>query len=179
MLAGPSGVGKGTVAALLAQRMSALWPSRSWTTRARRPGEDPDSYVFVSREQFEQAIADDGFLEWAEFVGNLYGTPHPRAPAGKCVLLEIDIQGARLVREAFDDAAFIAFIDAPSFAELERRLRGRGDLDDSAVVRRLERARQERIEADSVADVVVVNDQVDRVVPELEAMITGRLGPSR
>jgi guanylate kinase len=178
VLAGPSGVGKGTVATQLAARVPRLWPSRSWTTRPRRVGEPADAYVFVTREQFERAIEEGEFLEWAEFVGNLYGTPHPVAPVDRCVLLEIDVQGAQRVREVFADKAFIAFIDAPDAVELERRLRGRGGLSDSAVEQRLQRARLERAHAERIADVIVVNDQVERVVGELAAMIVSRITPS-
>ncbi len=162
---------------MLADHVPQLWLSRSWTSRSRRPGEAADAYVFVSRSDFEAHVAAGGFLEWAEFVGNLYGTPHPVPPQGRSVLLEIDVQGAQLVRTIFGDQALIVFIDAPSDQELERRLRGRADLNDEAVQRRLARARQERIEVRRIADTVVVNDQVDRVVAELEAMIGNRLVP--
>ena len=137
VITGPSGVGKGTLVAALRQRHPQIWLSVSATTRAPRSGEqEGEHYFFMSREQFEQQVAAAGLLEWAEFAGNLYGTP--RAPVsehlaqGQPVLLEIELEGARQVRRSFPQG-FQVFIEPPSLQELERRIRGRGTDDDSSI----------------------------------------------
>ena len=104
VLIGPGGVGKGTIAQRLTEIDKGLWLSRSWTTRPQRPTETGNEYNFVDRATFEQAIAADQFLEWAEFHGNLYGTPLPKAPNNADILLEIEVQGAEQVRRANADA---------------------------------------------------------------------------
>ena len=150
-----------------------LWLSRSWTTRPRRPAEPEDAYVFVDRPAFEQRIAAGGFLEWAEFLDNLYGTPVPdEVPDGKDLVLEIDIQGARQVR-ALDPSSLCIFVVPPSRAEQERRLRGRGDPDD-IVRRRLAKAEEEEGAAAELGAVEVVNDDLDRCVQEVEQVIASQ-----
>jgi guanylate kinase len=121
VITGPSGVGKGTLVARLLAKHPSIWLSVSATTRAPRQGELPgQSYFFLNREQFELQVAEAGFLEWAEFAGNLYGTPRnaveEQLAAGRPVLLEIELEGARQVRHSFP-AGFQVFVRPPSFAE--------------------------------------------------------------
>jgi guanylate kinase len=174
VITGPSGVGKGTLVGQLLQRHPRIWLSVSATTRAPREGEvEGQSYFFLSRERFEQQVAEGGFLEWAEFAGNLYGTP--RAPveaqlaAGRPVLLEIELEGARQVRQSFP-AGFQLFIEPPSFEELERRIRGRGTDSEEAIARRLARARVELAAAPEF-DAVLVNGDLNAALAELEQLM--------
>lgn len=170
VLTGPSGVGKGTVVAEVRRLRPDLWVSVSATTRPPREGElDGVSYHFWTPQQFAQAVAEGGFLEWAEFAGNRYGTPRAavleRLAAGETVLLEIELVGARQVRAAMPGSLTV-FLSPPSFAELEARLRGRGTDDEQAIARRLDRARLEMAAAEEF-DVVVVNDDVVRAARQL------------
>jgi guanylate kinase len=174
VMTGPSGVGKGTLIAALRQRHPSLWLSVSATTRAPRSGErEGEHYFFLTRQRFEQLVQRDGLLEWAEFAGNLYGTP--RLPVeqhlalGQPVLLEIELEGARQVRRSFP-AGFQLLIKPPSFAELERRIRGRGTDSDAAIERRLARARLE-LEAEPEFDAVLVNGDLEGAVAELEVLL--------
>lgn len=170
VLTGPSGVGKGTVVAELRRMRPNLWVSVSATTRSPREGEvDGVAYHFWSEAQFARTIDEGGFLEWAEFAGNRYGTP--RAPVlrrlaeGEPVLLEIELQGARQVRAAMPEALMV-FLAPPSVADLEARLRGRATEDEVAITRRLARAQAEMAAA-AEFDAVVVNDDVVRAAREL------------
>jgi guanylate kinase len=153
------------VAERLAAAEPALWLSRSWTTRPRRPGERQDAYHFVDRVTFESRAREGRFLETASYLGHLYGTPMPEAPPGHDVLLEIDVQGARQVRVA-DSTAVVVLLVAPSPEDQAERLRARGD-DDEHVARRLELAAREEAEGRQIADHVVVNDSTERAVGEL------------
>ncbi len=171
VLIGPGGVGKGTVARRLVERDARLFLSRSWTTRPVRPSERGDEYVFVDRERFAQAIAADEFLEWAQFHGNLYGTPVPPALSGRDLLLEIDVQGAIQVRR-HDPQAVVILVEAPSTSELENRLRRRGD-DDEHVASRLASTPGELAAGRALADAVVVNDDVERVAGEIISILDG------
>jgi guanylate kinase len=175
IVSGPGGVGKGTVVDRLLQLEPGVWLSRSWTTRARRPGEPADAYVFVSREDFLRRAEAGGFVEWTEFPGNgqLYGTPTIDAPAGVDVLLEIELDGAQQVKAAYPDA-LVVLIVAPSVREQEVRLRGRGD-DDASVAARLSVGLEEERAGRAFADAVVVNDDVDRAARE----VAGILGDAR
>jgi guanylate kinase len=169
VVSGPGGVGKGTVVAALARARPELAVSVSATTRPPRPGEvDGRHYHFLTADAFDALAAADGFLEWAEFNGHRYGTPWTsiRDPlaAGRPVVLEIDIQGARQVRDAFGDAVLV-FLAPPSPEALEARLRRRGD-DAEAIARRLAIARWELAQADDF-DHVVVNDRLDDAVAAL------------
>jgi guanylate kinase len=174
VITGPSGVGKGTLVSRLLARHPSIWLSVSATTRAPRSGEiEGESYFFLTRERFEREVAAGGFLEFAEFAGNLYGTP--RAPveqhlAGdRPVLLEIELEGARQVRRSFP-AGFQVLIKPPSLEELERRIRGRGSDSEDAISRRLERARVE-LAAEQEFDATVVNGNLAEALAELERTI--------
>jgi guanylate kinase len=157
----------------LVERDPRLWLSRSWTTRARRPGEPEDAYVFVDRDAFEAREAAGGFLETNRFAanGHCYGTPWPEEPPGRDVVLEIDLNGARQVKERVPSARLI-LVEPPDRAELERRLRGRGD-DDEHVRQRLALADDEVYGGREIADAVVVNDDLNRAVEEVAGILDG------
>lgn len=174
VLSGPSGVGKGTVVARVRELYPQVWVSVSATTRARRPGEtDGVEYYFVDRPEFERMIAAGELLEHAEYAGNLYGTPRRAVQEhlanGQPALLEIELQGARQVRASFPDA-YLVFLAPPSWAELERRLAGRGTERDEHVAARLAQARVE-LAAEAEFDRVVVNDEIGRAAAELVRLI--------
>ena len=174
VITGPSGVGKGTLVNQLLQRHPEIWLSISATTRLPRTGEaDGVQYLFLSRDDFEQRVAAGGFLEWAEFAGNLYGTPRQPVEAklaeGRPVLLEIELEGARQVRQSFP-AAFQLFLKPPSLAELERRIRGRGTDSEEAIVRRLERARVE-LAAEAEFDAALINGDLHGALEVLEQLM--------
>ncbi|NBO54902.1 MAG: guanylate kinase, partial [Actinobacteria bacterium] len=140
VVSGPGGVGKGTIVRHLVERDDALWLSRSWTTRERRPGEDENAYVFTTRSQFESRINANGFVEWTEFLGNYYGTPAPENVTERDLVLEIEVDGARQVKSQHPEALLI-FVLPPSRDEQERRLRGRGD-EEHKVEARLRKAEE-------------------------------------
>jgi guanylate kinase len=169
VISGPGGVGKGTIVDALLERDPTLWLSRSWTTRERRPGERESAYVFAGRDEFEERIKADGFLEYTDFLGNYYGTPTPEAPNDAPVILEIEVDGAVQVRERYPRAVLI-FIMPPSRDEQRRRLVGRGD-PDNKVAARLKKAEEEEPIGRSISNHVVVNDELDRTVEELLAII--------
>ncbi len=175
IICGPSGVGKGTVVARLLASNPNLYFSVSATTRQPRNGEvDGVHYHFLSREQFQSWIAEDAFLEHAEFVGNYYGTPKKYVDAamaqGRDVILDIEIQGAEQVHRQRPEAVRI-YVAPPSWAELARRLIGRGTEDMEKVRSRLERGKQEFAAASSF-DYFVINDTVDHAVTEITAIMT-------
>jgi guanylate kinase len=174
VLTGPSGAGKGTLLKALIEKHPELYISISATTRSARNGEvHGQHYFFLDRPEFERMVAQGQFLEWAEFAGNCYGTPRQpveeQIKAGKIVILEIELEGARQVRQSFPEAYRI-FIMPPSFEALESRLRGRGTETDEVVARRMQRAKAE-IEAAGEFDVQIVNDQFEQAVLELEATV--------
>ncbi|MGB8196135.1 MAG: guanylate kinase [Acidimicrobiales bacterium] len=175
VLIGPGGVGKGTLARRLVESDDRLWLSKSWTTRPVRPTEDGSEYHFVDRSTFEQAIREDAFLEWAEFHGNLYGTPRPRVD-DRDVLLEIEVQGAEQVLER-DPSAVVVLVVAPSMEQLEDRLRGRGDAEEH-VQKRLASAPHELAKGQAIATRVVVNDDLDRATQEILSILE-ELRPAR
>jgi guanylate kinase len=169
VVSGPGGVGKGTVCSALRERHDDLWLSRSWTTRPRRPGEDEDAYVFVTEDDFKTHIAAEGFLEYAEFLGNYYGTPMPDAPPGRDLILEIDVQGARQIVAKNLDVVLI-FLEAPSIAEQESRLRRRGDPDDR-VAQRLAKAREEADAGNELGARLITNVDIDECADEIYRVI--------
>jgi guanylate kinase len=169
IVSGPGGAGKGTIVEELVRRDDNLWLSRSWTTRTQREGESDDAYVFVSRTVFENRIADGGFLEWTEFLGNLYGSPTPNIEDGLDIVLEIELHGASQVKQRHPDAILV-FVQPPSRDEQRRRLQGRGDSEDH-VIERLRKADEEERRGAEIADVVVVNDDLARCVAEIEGII--------
>lgn len=169
MVCGPGGVGKGTLAGRLVAADPNLWLSRSWTTRPYRPGEDGDAYCFVDRDAFMAKVEAGGFVEWASYLGNLYGTPTPSPPPGADVVLEIEPQGAAQVRRARPDAVVILVV-APSAVVQAERLRARGD-EERQVMRRLEVGAEEQLVGRALADHVVINDDLDRAVAELADIV--------
>lgn len=175
VVSGPSGVGKSTVMKKVMAQCDNLHFSVSATTRPIRPGEiDGESYFFMDHEKFEDLIRADALLEYAEYVGNYYGTPEAplnEALAQGCdILLDIEVQGALNVKKRRPDAVLI-FMVAPSFTELEKRLMGRGDTAPELCRSRLERARWEYSQAVNY-DYIVVNDDVDKAVMEIMSIMT-------
>jgi len=174
VVAGPGAVGKDTVVAEVIAREPDLTLSRSWTTRERRDGEPEDAYVFVDRATFSAEIDRGGFLEWAEYHGNLYGTPMPDLDNPRHMVLVIEPQGARQVLETFGERALMILIEPPSVAEQASRLRQRGD-DESSARRRLESAAAELDDGRELAHFVVVNDDLTRAVAEVRRILASRL----
>lgn len=175
VLSGPSGVGKGTVRKeLFSQADTAFEYSISMTTRKPREGEvDGVDYFFKEREEFEALIEQGKLLEYAEFVGNYYGTPvdyvRETIQSGKDVFLEIEVQGARQVREKFPDALFI-FLAPPSLSELRSRIVGRGTETEEVIASRLQTAKEE-IEMMDLYDYVVENDTVASACDKIKAIV--------
>ena len=177
VLAGPTAVGKGTVVRALREMAPDVYVSVSATTREPRPGEvDGVHYHFISAEEFDARVAAGEFLEWAVVHGqNRYGTlrgpVETRLAGGDSVLLEIDLQGARQVKQTMPEAHFV-FLAPPSWEELVDRLVGRGTEDDEERERRLATARKE-LEAVQEFDQVIINDTVERAATELLHVVNG------
>ena len=167
IITGPSGVGKGTVVKELLDRDRDIWLSISATTRNPRIGEkNGENYYFISDERFKEMINKNEFLEWAQFAGNYYGTPlstvNEKIEKGFIVLLEIEVEGAKQIKEKFPEALSI-FLLPPSKEELEKRIRNRGTEKEEAINRRLNRANYE-IASSNIFDFVLTNHDVDETV---------------
>ena len=176
VLSGPSAVGKSTVVRCLRERIADLHFSVSVTTRAPRPGEvDGVDYTFVTEKQFQQLIDQGALLEWAEIHGGLHRSGTPAAPvraaaaAGHPVLIEVDLAGARAVKQAMPEAITV-FLAPPNWEALESRLSGRGTESPEAMARRLQTARAE-LAAQGDFDKVVVNSQLESACAELVSLL--------
>ena len=175
VISGFSGAGKGTLMKKLLEDYQQYALSISMTTRAPREGEvDGREYFFSTREQFEDKIKQNGFIEHAQYCGNYYGTPkdyvEEQLEAGKDVILEIEIQGAMKVKEQFPDAVLL-FVMPPSIALLHQRLVGRGTETEEVIVERLQRAEEEAVGIEDY-DYIIINDDLDTCVKELHELLT-------
>lgn len=175
VISGASGVGKSSVIAEVLKRRDNLYFSVSWTTRSPRAGEvDGVNYHFTDRDGFEKRIAEGDFLEYAQYVGNFYGTSkslvEEKLQAGQDVLLDIEVQGAEQVKVNCPEAILL-FVIPPSFEELEQRLRSRGTDDEEKILGRLQRAREEMRESTRY-DYIIVNDTIAAAADEVLAILT-------
>lgn len=175
VISGPSGAGKSTVVFKAIGQRRDICFSTSVTTRQPRPGEvDGREYFFIDEERFQEMVRRDELLEHASYVSHSYGTPRAyveeKLAAGMNVLLDIEIQGARQVREKMPEAVMV-FIIPPSLEELKKRLEGRGTDSAEVIGARLRRARQEYAEADFY-DYLIVNDDAEQAAREFEAILT-------
>lgn len=176
VVSGFSGAGKGTLMKKLTEMYDTYALSVSMTTRAPRPGEqEGKDYFYVSREEFERRIEQEGFVEHAEYCGNYYGTPRDyvesQLEAGRDVILEIEIQGALEIKKKFP-TSLLLFVMPPSVAELKRRLIGRGTETEDVIDRRLCRAAEEAQGIDQY-EYIIINDNLDTCVKEMHSLIQG------
>lgn len=176
VVSGFSGAGKGTLMKKLTEVYDTYALSVSMTTRAPRPGEQEGrDYFYVSREEFERRIGQDGFVEHAEYCGNYYGTPRDyvesQLEAGRDVILEIEIQGALEIKKKFP-TALLLFVMPPSAAELKKRLIGRGTETEEVIDRRLRRAVEEAQGIEEY-EYIIINDDLDTCVKEMHSLIQG------
>ena len=174
IITGPSGVGKGTVVKEILEKNNNFWLSISATTREPRIGErDGQEYYFLTKQKFREMISGGLFLEWAEFAGNLYGTLEEsvtqKINSGSIVILEIEVEGARQVREKYPHTLSI-FLLPPSKKELEKRIRKRATDKEDSILRRLKRAEFE-IDSSKDFDFAVTNQNLDETVEEILELI--------
>ncbi len=174
VISGPAGVGKGSVCKDYLSRYENTFLSVSATTRNPRPGEENGiNYYFKTKDEFEKMIAADELLEYASFCGNYYGTPKKEVShfleEGKDIILEIEVQGALKVKEIMPEAVLI-FIFPPSFAELEKRLKGRNTETSDVIAKRLERAKEELVISKQY-DYVVVNDEIELASKKIRCIV--------
>ena len=174
VLTGPSGVGKGTIVRKILESHSDVWLSISATTRQPRSGEiEGEHYFFLEKKKFQEIIDKDGFLEWASFSNNFYGTPKKivkeKIEEGTNVLLEIELEGARQIRKSFPEA-FQIFLAPPNLYELEKRIRGRGTETEESIRDRLSIAENELI-AQKEFDAVVINEDIEKAFKEIEGLM--------
>jgi len=173
VISGPGGVGKGTVVQRLVDEDDSLVLSRSWTTRAPRPGEAADAYVFVTKTQFLNALTAGEFLEWNNFLGSAYyASPVPKDLDGRTLVLEIDVNGARQVLERAPDAILV-FIDTPTPEDQRERLVGRGDTPEQ-VERRMAAGQAERELAKALPFEYVENGALEDAVNAVQSIIARR-----
>ena len=174
IITGPSGVGKGTVVNEILDKERNIWLSISATTREPRKGEKEGiNYYFLNKDKFKEMIENDLFLEWAEFAGNYYGTPlssvNEKIRSGFTVLLEIEVKGAKQIKEKFPNSISI-FLLPPNNVELERRIRNRGTDNEKAIKERLKRASYE-ISESTQFDFAFTNHNVDETVKKIIKII--------
>ena len=174
IITGPSGVGKGTVIKEILDQEKKFWLSISATTREPREGEkDGENYYFLNQEKFKEMIEQNLFLEWAQFAGNYYGTPlssvNEKIKKGITVLLEIEVEGAKQIKEKFPNSLSI-FLLPPNKAELERRIRNRGTEKEESIKKRLSRASYE-ISASNQFDFALTNHDVNETTKKIIKMI--------
>ncbi len=179
VLSAPSGAGKTTIARNILERFPAMRFSVSATTRERRPREvDGKDYFFLTRSEFERRMADDGLVEWEEIYGNLYGTLRSQVDEalleGEHMLFDIDVKGALAIKNLYGGRAVLIFIMPPSLDILRKRLEHRGTDSAEVVERRMRRSAWE-LEQASLFDHVVINDDLARSIPEVEALIETQL----
>ena len=174
ILTGPSGVGKGTVVREILGKDKNIWLSISATTREPREGEkEGENYYFLNQEKFKEMISQNLFLEWAQFAGNYYGTPlssvNEKIEKGFTVILEIEVEGAKQIKEKFPESLSI-FLLPPDKAELERRIRNRGTDKEEAIKRRLSRANYE-IAVSKEFDFALTNHNVNETAKKIIKLI--------
>ena len=174
IITGPSGVGKGTIVKEILDKEKNIWLSISATTREPRRGEkEGENYYFLSDEKFKNMINKKLFLEWAQFAGNYYGTPlssvNEKIEKGFIVLLEIEVEGAKQIKDKFPEALSI-FLLPPNKEELEKRIRNRGTEKEEAIIKRLSRANYE-IASSAKFDFVLINHYVNETVEEILKII--------
>jgi len=174
VLTGPSGVGKGTIVRKILESHSDVWLSISATTRQPRSGEiEGKHYFFLEKKNFQEIIDKEGFLEWASFSNNFYGTPKnivkEKIEQGTNVILEIELEGARQIRKSFPEALQI-FLAPPNLSELEKRIRGRGTETEESITARLAIANIELL-AKKEFDAVVINEDIEKAFIEIEGLM--------